>query len=192
MRHADHRRISLRRRTFQAGWPMVRKLQQEIKQSRPFATLEEEAMLNLARTADRLQSCFRQMLKPHGLTPAQYNALRILRGAGPDGMTCSELGGRMISADPDITRLLDRMKKQNLVRRHRDQDDRRVSYTGITPAGLQKLKRLDPLVLENVQGQLKHMSQERLSFLIDLLEEARQSADCLPDNAPQIQHGPHD
>jgi DNA-binding MarR family transcriptional regulator len=153
---------------------MARKLQQELKQSQPFATLEEEAMLNLARTADRLQSFFRQMLKPYGLTPTQYNALRILRGAGPGGLTCSELGSRLVNEDPDITRLLDRLAKQNLVRRRRNQNDRRVIYTEITPAGLEKLQSLDPLVVESVQNHMKHMSQDRLALLIDLLEDARQ------------------
>ena len=110
---------------FYRGGSMARKLQQEIQQSQPFASLEEEAMLNLARTADRLQSSVRQMLKPFGLTPNQYNALRILRGAGPGGLTCSELGKRLISEDPDITRLLDRLAKLTLVHRRRNQQDRR-------------------------------------------------------------------
>ena len=114
---------------------MVRKLQQEIRQSQPFASLEEEAMLNLARTADRMQSSVRQLLKPFGLTPNQYNALRILRGAGPGGLTCTELGERLVSEDPDITRLLDRLAKQQLVRRRRNEGDRRVVYTEISPRG---------------------------------------------------------
>src|SRR5664279_6042918 len=139
---------------------MARKLQQEIQQSQPFASLEEEAMLNLARTADRLQSSLRQMLKPFGLTPNQYNALRILRGAGPDGLTCTELGERLVSEDPDITRLLDRLAKQDLVRRRRNDGDRRVVYTEISSEGLEKLKLLDPLVIEGVQNKMKHMSHE--------------------------------
>jgi DNA-binding MarR family transcriptional regulator len=155
---------------------MANKLQHEIKQSTPFSSLEEEAILNLERTADRLQNSFRQMLKPHGLTPTQYNALRILRGAGPCGLTCSELGNRLISEDPDITRLVDRLARQNLVVRHRDNQDRRVIHTEITAAGLEKLKALDPLVTESVQNQVKHMGSRRLSLLIDLLEEAREPA----------------
>ncbi len=155
---------------------MANKLQHEIKQSSPFSSLEEEAILNLARTADRLQNSFRQMLKPHGLTPTQYNALRILRGAGPGGLTCSELGNRLVSEDPDITRLVDRLARQSLVVRHRDKQDRRVIHTEITPAGLEKLKVLDPLVTESVQNQVKHMGSRRLSLLIDLLEEAREPA----------------
>ncbi|HVJ09148.1 MAG TPA: MarR family transcriptional regulator [Acidisarcina sp.] len=149
-------------------------------------------MLNLSRTADRLQSSFRQMLKQYALTPAQYNVLRILRGAAPSGLTCNDLGSRMISEDPDITRLLDRLTKQNLVRRRRDQTDRRVIYTWITPAGLEKLKELDPLVISYIQNQVKHMSQERLLLLIDLLEEARQSADTPVENAPAAAHTLHE
>jgi DNA-binding MarR family transcriptional regulator len=155
---------------------MANKLQHEIKQSSPFSSLEEEAILNLTRTADRLQNSFRQMLKPHGLTPTQYNALRILRGAVPGGLTCSELGNRLVSADPDITRLVNRLARQNLVVRHRDEQDRRVIHTEITAAGLEKLKVLDPLVTESVQNQVKHMGSRRLSLLIDLLEEAREPA----------------
>jgi DNA-binding MarR family transcriptional regulator len=153
---------------------MAKKLQQEIKQTKPFAILEEEAALNVSRTADRLEGSFRVFLKPHGLTPTQYNALRILRGAGPEGLTCSELGDRLVSADPDITRLLDRLEKQHLVQRRRDPHDRRVIYTIISEGGLQKLKDLDPLVSEAVRSRLGHMSRERLTLLIDLLEEARE------------------
>jgi len=139
-------------------------------------------MLNLARTADRLQSSVRQLLKPFGLTPNQYNALRILRGAGPGGLTCTELGERLVSEDPDITRLLDRLAKQDLVRRRRNDGDRRVVYTEISPEGLEKLKLLDPLVIEAVQDKMKHMSQERLALLIDLLEDARQAASPGPSS----------
>jgi DNA-binding MarR family transcriptional regulator len=155
---------------------MANKLQHEIKQSSPFSSLEEEAILNLERTADRLQNSFRLMLKPHGLTPTQYNALRILRGAGTGGLTCTELGNRLIKEDPDITRLVDRLARQGMVVRHKDKQDRRVIHTEITVAGLEKLKVLDPLVTESVQNQVKHMGSRRLSLLIDLLEEAREPA----------------
>lgn len=155
---------------------MANKLQHEIKQSSPFSTLEEEAILNLVRTADSLQNSFRRMLKPHALTPTQYNALRVLRGAGPGGLTCSELGNRLLSEVPDITRLVDRLARQNLVVRQRDKQDRRVIHTEITAGGLEKLRVLDPLVTESVQNQVKHMGSRRLSLLIDLLEEAREPA----------------
>src|ERR1700751_511349 len=96
---------------------MISKLQDEIKQTRPFANPEEEALLNIRRTSDRLQHYAQQIFKPHGLTPTQYNVLRILRGAGPAGLRCSEIGERLVSSDPDITRLLGRLQKQKLIRR---------------------------------------------------------------------------
>lgn len=153
---------------------MAKKLQDEIKQTRPFASLEEEALLNLQRTADRLQRGFQQMLKPTGLTATQYNAMRILRGAGDAGLKCSELGDRLVSHDPDITRLLGRLEKLKLIRRHRDSKDRRVVYAHITPAGLEQLRLMDPIVAEAVSRTLRHMAPERLEMLVDLLEEARE------------------
>jgi DNA-binding MarR family transcriptional regulator len=154
---------------------MGSKLQEEIKQTRPFASLEEEAMLNLQRTASRAQHNFQQIIKPLGLTSTQYNVLRILRGAGEDGLRCSEVGERLVSYDPDITRLLDRLQKQKLVRRKRDNKDRRVIYTTITEEGLRLLKELDPLVSSQAKQVLKHMSQEKLTALISLLEEIRET-----------------
>lgn len=154
---------------------MASKLQEEIKQTRPFASIEEEAMLNLRRTADRVQHYSQQLFKSNGLTPTQYNALRILRGAGDSGLRCSEVGERLISRDPDITRLLDRLKKQKLVRRKRDPKDRRVIYTAITAEGLRVLKELDPLVSERVKNLFQHMDHDKISTLISLLEEVRQT-----------------
>lgn len=152
---------------------MVSKLQEEIKQTQPFASLEEEALLNLSRTASRLQHSMQQMFKPMGLTPTQYNVLRILRGAGENGLRCSEVGERLVSDDPDITRLLDRLQKQKLVRRKRDAKDRRVIYTTITAEGLRLLKEMDPLVTGQAKRLLSHMSQDKLTTLITLLEEVR-------------------
>jgi DNA-binding MarR family transcriptional regulator len=154
---------------------MVSKLQEEIKQTRPFTSLEEEALLNLKRTASRLQHVIQQMIKPMGLTPTQYNVLRILRGAGENGLRCSEVGERLVSDDPDITRLLDRLQKQKLVRRKRDGKDRRVILTTITPEGLSLLKEMDPMVTDNAKQLLQHMSQEKLTTLITLLEEVREA-----------------
>src|SRR6201999_2201075 len=113
----------------------------------PFSSVEEEMLLNLQRTSGRVQHQFQQMAKPKGLTPTQYNVLRILRGAGENGLRCSEVGERLISDDPDITRLLDRLQKQKLIRRKRDLKDRRVIYTFITAEGLRLLKKLDPVVV---------------------------------------------
>jgi DNA-binding MarR family transcriptional regulator len=157
---------------------MGSKLQEEIKQTRPFASLEEEMLLNLQRTSGRIQHLFQQMIKPMGLTPTQYNVLRILRGAGENGLRCSEVGERLVNDDPDITRLLDRLQKQKLIRRKRDAKDRRVIYTFITAEGLRLLKEMDPLVIGQAKQLLQHMSPEKLTTLIALLEEAREA---LPD-----------
>src|SRR6266536_5283270 len=113
---------------------MGRSLQAELKQKVPFTSREQEAYLSLLRTADALQSSMESKLKEFGLTGTQYNALRILRGAGADGLPCSEVGERMITRDPDITRLLDRLQKRGLVERARGRGDRRVVYGKITAA----------------------------------------------------------
>src|SRR5713226_6186305 len=118
---------------------MARGIQAEIKQSKPFTSLEEEAFVALMRTADQLAWRGAEMLKQHGLSPTQYNALRILRGAGAKGLACSEIGERMINRDPDITRLVDRLERRGLVQRSRDKRDRRVITTRITGAGLELL-----------------------------------------------------
>lgn len=156
---------------------MVSRLQREIKQTRPFATPEEEALLSMRRTSDRLQHRAQQFFKGADITSTQYNVLRILRGAGENGLRCSEIGDRLISSDPDITRLLGRLQKQKLIRRKRDTKDRRVIYATITNEGLALLKNLDPLVTEEVKNTLKHMSHEKLATLITLLDEVREGLD---------------
>jgi DNA-binding MarR family transcriptional regulator len=153
---------------------MVSKLQEEIKQTRPFANLEEEALLNIRRTSDQLQHYSQQIFRPHGITPTQYNVLRILRGAGDNGLRCSDIGDRLVSSDPDITRLLGRLQKQKLIRRKRDPKDKRVIYATITAEGQRLLKESDPLVSDAIKQILKHMSRDKLTTLISLLEEVRQ------------------
>jgi DNA-binding MarR family transcriptional regulator len=148
-------------------------IQAEILQNKPLSSLEEEAFVALLRTADQLQWRAAEMFKPHGLSPTQYNALRILRGAGPEGLACSEVGERMINRDPDITRLLDRLERRGLIRRTREQKDRRVIKTRITPVGLDLLKSLNREVAEFHRGLLGHLGEERLEFLVQLLEAAR-------------------
>jgi DNA-binding MarR family transcriptional regulator len=153
----------------------MKKLAKEIKQKRPFESLEAEAILNLQRTTDQILRRSQQAFKAHGLTGPQYNALRILRGAQPHGLACSEIGRRMISHDPDITRLLRRLEGMKLTAHTRDVRDRRVVFTRITTAGLQKLAEMDPLVNKETRKALGHMSADRLALLVDLLEEARQA-----------------
>src|SRR5438552_16243281 len=122
---------------------MSGKLAREIKQTKPFSSAEEEAILNIQRTASLLAQAFAETLKPHGLSETQYNALRILRGAGAAGLACQEIAERMIARDPDITRLLDRLEARKLIGRARSKADRRVVVTRITPEGLRLLSALD-------------------------------------------------
>jgi MarR family transcriptional regulator, organic hydroperoxide resistance regulator len=152
---------------------MVPGLQAELKQHRPFRSREEEAYLALLRTAGTLQSGVEARLKEFGLTGTQYNALRILRGAGTEGLPCSEIGERMITRDPDITRLLNRLQKRGLVVRARAKTDRRVIHGKITAAGLKLLREMDEPVEKYSREMLLHLGQEKLKQLIDLLQLAR-------------------
>ena len=148
-------------------------LQQEIKQNRAFPSLEEEAVLNIARTAARLEHAAAEALKPHGITPTQYNALRILRGAGADGLCRNEVGSRMVSPVPDATRLLDRLEQMGLVIRAREGDDRRFVRTRLTDKGRSLIDGLDGVLTQLHERHLGHLGQERLRELIALMESAR-------------------
>jgi DNA-binding MarR family transcriptional regulator len=156
---------------------MVPGLQAELKQKRPFTSREQEAYLALLRTADTVQSRMETRLKEYGLTGTQYNALRILRGAGQEGLPCSDIGERMITRDPDITRLLDRLQKRGLVERLRGQQDRRVIYGKITAAGLKLLREMDAPLEKFGREVLRHVGQEKLRQLIELLELVRSGPD---------------
>ena len=148
-------------------------LRLEIVQEPPFFSVEEEALLNLLRTADCLQRAFHRKTRDWGLTSTQYNVLRILRGAEPHGLTCSAIGSRMITAEPDITRLLARLKALKLVRQRRDSHDRREVWTVISDAGLDLLRRMEP-VIRNLPGELLgHLDGAELTEFIRLLELAR-------------------
>ena len=142
-------------------------------QTKPFASLEEEAILNLGRTYEYLQARFAEFLKPYQLTPTQYNMLRILRGAGSIGVTCSQATERMLSPDPDITRLLDRMEARKLIRRERGTEDRRVVVTRITDDGLVLANEIDQPISEFHKSHLGHLAQQRLQDLIETLESLR-------------------
>jgi DNA-binding MarR family transcriptional regulator len=136
-------------------------------------SLEKRVFVSLLQTADTLGQEAEQLLKAAGLTGAQYNVLRILRGAEPSGLACRAIGERMISHDPDMTRLLDRMEKRGLITRERQCDDRRVVKTRITVQGLSLLKTFDQPVYNLHKRQFRHMSATRLKILYDLLEEVR-------------------
>jgi len=144
-----------------------------MRQKKPFRRVEDEAFVNLLRTVDVLMQGVATTLKPSGLSPAQYNVLRVLRGAGPDGLACREIGERMIAKDPDITRLLDRLEERDLISRSRDRADRRVITTRITDKGMRILKELDKPIEELHVKQLGHLGEQRLRSLVDLLEAAR-------------------
>jgi DNA-binding MarR family transcriptional regulator len=153
------------------------KLKTEIKQERPFGSLEEEVFLNLQRTADALTRRLVETLKRADLTPTQYNALRILRGAGEAGIPCREVGERMVTRDPDVTRLLDRLEARGLVARSRDVRDRRVITARITDGGAAVLETIDPHVARLLADELAHLGRERLTALNALLEDARDARD---------------
>jgi DNA-binding MarR family transcriptional regulator len=141
--------------------------------SHPALPLEDRVFISLQKTADSLGLEVVQLFKPHGLTGTQYNVLRILRGAEPEGLPCSGISERMISHDPDMTRLLDRMEKSGLITRQRQTIDRRVIKTRITPAGLALLKSLDQPVRELHKRQFRNLPAARLKTLAQLLEEVR-------------------
>ncbi len=176
---------------------MAGKLLKELHKSKPFESLQQEVFLNVIRTADQLMRAFEDLLKPHTLSAAQYNVLRILRGhcreggnmlgssnghssassgkaaTQDEGIPCKAIGEHMITRDPDITRLLDRLEARSLISRQRDTRDRRIVSTRITAEGLRVLKELDKPVLEFHQKQLAHVPEAKLSQMIDLLEFAR-------------------
>jgi len=152
---------------------MPRGLQAELKQKIPFTSREAEAYLSLLRTSDALETQVEAQLKEFGLTGTQYNALRILRGAGPEGLPCREIGERMITRDPDITRLLDRLEDRGFVQRARARHDRRVIYGKITAAGLKLLREMDKPLEKFGREMLRHVGQEKLRQLIELLELVR-------------------
>jgi len=154
---------------------MAKGIQAELKQAKPFSSVEEEAFIAILRTADQLQQRLVEFLKPHGLSPTQFNALRILRGAGEAGLPCSEISERMINHDPDITRLLDRLEQRGFVERQRDERDRRVHIARIARAGLQILKDLDRPVEEFHSHSIPKVGQAGLQSLIRQLEKVRQS-----------------
>jgi DNA-binding MarR family transcriptional regulator len=151
-------------------------VQSEIQQTKPFASPEQAAFITILRTAECLQAKNADFLKRFDLSPTQYNALRILRGAGKDGLPCSEVGDRMINRDPDITRLLNRLEKRGLVKRSRSDEDRRVILARITAAGQALLRKLDRPVDQFLEKLLGHLGQKKLLDLVELLDAARNTA----------------
>ncbi|SRR6266550_808905 len=152
---------------------MPSRLAADIKQKKRFTSLEQEAFLLLQRTTSELAKIGDQVFKTAGLSGPQYNILRILRGAGAKGLACGEISDRLITRDPDITRLLDRMETRGLVSRRRDKADRRVIIARITRAGLDLLARLDTPINAAHREQLGHLTKRQLQTLIEILDAAR-------------------
>ena len=147
-------------------------LQRELGKQKPFDSLEQEASLNILRTNDQLQNQLGRFFRDFGLTPSQYNVLRILRGAGKP-MPSLEIADRMIQVVPAITGLIDRLEKQELVSRRRCTEDRRVVYVEITAKGLALLAKIDQPLQQLHTSLLSHMSQDELTQLSRLLAKAR-------------------
>jgi DNA-binding MarR family transcriptional regulator len=154
---------------------MVTTLRDEIKQNKPFESLEQEAQLNLIRTGSLLLDDVEQFLKPYGVTATQYNVLRILRGADPVGLCRNELRDRMLTRMPDVTRLLDRMEEMGLVARTRENEDRRLVRTRITAAGLKVLDDVDGAAQVEHKRRFRALDESQLRTLIELLTIVRQS-----------------
>ena len=146
------------------------------KPRRPYQTLEQGAFIGLQRAADALARGVEETLRPADLSLTQYNVLRILRGAGPEGLACGEVAGRMLTRDPDMTRLLDRLEARRLVARARERADRRVARTRITETGLRVLQELEAPIAETHRRQLGHLGSARLRALIRLLDLVRSRA----------------
>jgi DNA-binding MarR family transcriptional regulator len=150
------------------------KLLSELKQTKPFESLQNEVFVNIIRTAEVFNRKLSEFLKAFELTSSQFNVLRILRGAEPDGLICREIGERMIAFDPDVTKLLDRLEARDLIVRERQQKDRRIITVRISEEGLKLLKEIDRPIIEFVHNLLGQMSEKNLRTLNELTEEARE------------------
>ena len=153
---------------------MPSQLQVELKQVRPFKSLEEEAHLSIQRTAALLEHAFEAALKPHHITATQYNVLRILRGSEPDGLCRNEVAQRLVRQVPDVTRLLDRLEQAKLIVRQRGGEDRRYVVTKITRSGLHLLGEVQQRIDEIHRRQLGHLDEAQLRKLISLLAAVRE------------------
>lgn len=148
-------------------------LRHEIRQRRPFESLQQEAYLNLARTHAGLEEALERVLAGHAVTQQQYNVLRILRGAPPEGLARNEIRDRLLTRMPDVTRLLDRMEAAGLVTRERSAEDRRQTATRLTRKGRRVVDALDAPVAEEHRRRLAHLSEKQLHELVGLLTLAR-------------------
>ena len=153
--------------------PQAASLQQEIGKTTPFERPEEEAYLNLVRTANVLETAHHKFFSRYRVSAANYNVLRILRGSGERGKTCSEISADLVAQGPDTTRLVDRLVTKGLVERERTEEDRRVVRVKITSAGLELLEQMDRPLINLTRGQLAALSSNELTELSRLLVKAR-------------------
>jgi DNA-binding MarR family transcriptional regulator len=151
----------------------LRTVREEIRQTRPFRSAAEEAILTLYRTSDAIQRDFAKLVEPQGISAQQYNVLRILRGAGADGIPTLEIADRMVERTPGITRLLDKLEAKQLVRRRRCPEDRRQVLCHITEAGRTLLADLDQPVLDTGLSAMRALTNPQLRQLIGLLNQIR-------------------
>jgi DNA-binding MarR family transcriptional regulator len=160
---------------------MAESISRVIRQTKPFPSLQSQVVINLILTARMVEESWIQYLKrTEGISSSQYNILRILRGARPKPVKITDIAERMIHRDPDVTRLVDRLVKQGLVRRERDTEDRRVVLVEITGAGLAMLARLDRPVLEQLNAAMAGLNQPQLRTLDKLLNEVRAGIQPFP------------
>ncbi|HYP14481.1 MAG TPA: MarR family transcriptional regulator, partial [Bryobacteraceae bacterium] len=146
---------------------------QELQQSKPFEYIQEEAFVGIYRTADVLMQDLVRVLRPHNLSLTQYNILRILRGAGSEGVNCKDIANRMVTRDPDVTRLLDRLETRGLLSRGRTREDKRFVSIQITEVGLSTLESLDAPIRQMQLEVFRPMKEEQVHQLVDLLEILR-------------------
>jgi DNA-binding MarR family transcriptional regulator len=152
---------------------MSSRLQAELKQTKPFPRRSSEAFLSVLRTAAVLEHQVNEALRPYGITALQYNVLRILRGAGANGLCGREISERLVSKGPDVSRLLDRMEEMQLLRRERDPKDRRHVTARVTPKGLRMLEEAGPTLEVVERERFGHLDAERLQQIIDGLADIR-------------------
>jgi MarR family transcriptional regulator, organic hydroperoxide resistance regulator len=149
-------------------------LKKELQMESDFNSLAQELILSISKTQSLLDSMFNKVFIEHKLTPSQFNILRILKGnKSKEGMTCSDIGARMIWKDSDLTRLLDKLVKKKYVKRKRTPEDRRKIFILLTDEGRQCVATVSPLLNKIEKGALSHMSDEKCKKMIKLLEETR-------------------
>ena len=151
----------------------VSSLQRELRQRRPFVSAAHEAAVGLMRTSDLVRRHMTALVEPHGITLQQFNVLRILRGAGADGLPTLEVAGRMVEQTPGVTRLLDRLEAKELVRRQRCPKDRRQHLCWISAKGLAVLEKIDAVSLRMAEDAMKGLRTKERETFIRLLDAIR-------------------